>query len=100
MSHIKVEAITSLSREMNTASNLQQAITGAAQFNEKVMQAMERKKEEEKKKKQQEKQTAFKFDPKDIQTLVYRPNKVKDSLMEQMLQTEERKKTKEIEEGR
>ena len=80
---IKIPAINRMSNLANSASNLQQAITGMAQFNEIIGQELERKQKEREKQQQEKEQNNSEFNPKEleanVETLVLR-NNFKESL--------------------
>ena len=94
---IKIPAINRMSNLINNASNLQQAITGMAQFHEIVDQELERKQKEIKV--QQEDITILDgFDPEEldanVETLVLRnKNSFKDRLSVQTNNTQTKQET-------
>ncbi len=82
---IKIPAINRMSNLTNSASNLQQAITGMAQFHEIVVQELERKQKEREKKEEEKEQITMEFDPEEldanVETLVLRnKNSFKDRI--------------------
>lgn len=80
MSSIKIPAVSRISNIANTASNLQQAIIGMANFDEILHNELEKQRKEQENKKE-DKREEFEFNPDDIETLVYRSrNKFKDEL--------------------
>ena len=85
---IKIPAINRMSNLANSASNLQQAITGIAQFHEIIGQELERRQKEREKQEEEKEQIAMEFDPEEldanIETLVLRNrNRFKDDLVAQ-----------------
>lgn len=74
MSHIRVSAIDRLAALTNTASNLQQAVIGVSNFNDAVQRRLHEREQQQKRRAEQAKES-FKFNPEEIQTLVYRERK-------------------------
>ena len=99
MNNIDMQILLRFSGMMNRSNDAVQAITGVAEFKEKLAEKYreDQKRKKRQKDEKQEDQAPLEFNPLEVQALVLNRNNIKSSSKEQVLEEKEKETKEEIE---